>query len=102
MTQLGHKHIDVLKMDIEGAEYDVIENILSAQLPITQILIEFRKFLSKKQSAPCRQEVGTGRFCMLLLSKLQVHLNVHILANTRSGGIKINVVVEAVNHRLGL
>ena len=44
MTQLGHKHIDVLKMDIEGAEYDVIENILSAQLLITQILIEFRKF----------------------------------------------------------
>lgn len=41
MTQLGHKHIDVLKMDIEWAEYDVIENILSAQLPITQILIEF-------------------------------------------------------------
>lgn len=23
-TELGHTHIDVLKMDIEGAEYDVL------------------------------------------------------------------------------
>ena len=28
MNELGHKLIDVLKMDIEGSEYDVIENIL--------------------------------------------------------------------------
>lgn len=41
MLQLGHQHIDVLKMDIEGSEYDVIENILNSDIPITQILIEF-------------------------------------------------------------
>jgi FkbM family methyltransferase len=41
MKELGHKHIDVLKMDIESAEYDVIENILNAKISITQILIEF-------------------------------------------------------------
>ena len=28
-------------MDIEGAEYNVIENILSSKLQINQILIEF-------------------------------------------------------------
>jgi hypothetical protein len=39
--ELGHTHIDVLKMDIEGAEYDVIENILNSKISITQILIEF-------------------------------------------------------------
>ena len=41
MKELGHTYIDVLKMDIEGAEYDVIENILNNKIPITQILIEF-------------------------------------------------------------
>ncbi len=41
MNKLNHKHIDVLKMDIEGSEYDVIENILSSKISITQILIEF-------------------------------------------------------------
>ena len=41
MQELGHKHIDVLKMDIEGAEYDVIENVLKDNISITQILIEF-------------------------------------------------------------
>ncbi|MCL6293416.1 FkbM family methyltransferase [Jejuia spongiicola] len=38
---LGHKKIDLLKMDIEGAEYDVIESILKSDVVIDQILIEF-------------------------------------------------------------
>ena len=41
MSELGHKHIDVLKMDIEGSEYDVIEDILNSNISITQILVEF-------------------------------------------------------------
>ena len=41
MNELGHQHIDVLKMDIEGSEYAVIENILDAKISMTQILIEF-------------------------------------------------------------
>ena len=35
------KHIDILKMDIEGSEYDVIDSILSLDIVIKQILIEF-------------------------------------------------------------
>jgi FkbM family methyltransferase len=41
VTGLGHKRIDVLKMDIEGAEYRVLESILSAAIPIDQIVVEF-------------------------------------------------------------
>ncbi|NHF61389.1 FkbM family methyltransferase [Flavobacteriaceae bacterium TP-CH-4] len=41
MSELGHTHIDVLKMDIEGAEYEVINNIMNSDVSITQILIEF-------------------------------------------------------------
>ena len=41
MQQLNHKKIDVLKIDIEGAEYEVIDNILSENIDIVQILVEF-------------------------------------------------------------
>ena len=41
MTQLGHDRIDLLKMDIEGAEYDVIEDLVASQLDIRQLLVEF-------------------------------------------------------------
>lgn len=41
MGELGHDHIDLLKLDIEGAEYEVIEELeLSATRP-GQILVEF-------------------------------------------------------------
>lgn len=43
--ELGHKRIDVLKMDIEGAEYGVIDDLLAGQIPIRQILMEFHHHL---------------------------------------------------------
>ncbi len=41
MQRNGHSHIDLLKLDIEGCEYDVIESILEHRLPISQIAVEF-------------------------------------------------------------
>jgi len=41
MRDLGHSKIDVLKMDIEGSEYAVIEDMQRASIYPTQILIEF-------------------------------------------------------------
>ena len=41
MKELGHKQIDILKMDIEGAEYDVIKDIHDSDIRPRQILIEF-------------------------------------------------------------
>jgi FkbM family methyltransferase len=41
MQDLSHKHIDILKMDIEGAEYDVIDFIIENNISIKQILVEF-------------------------------------------------------------
>jgi FkbM family methyltransferase len=41
MRELGHDHIDVFKMDIEGAEYDVISDIGNSGPRPTQILVEF-------------------------------------------------------------
>ena len=41
MEMLGHNQIDLLKMDIEGAEYGVIENMLAEGVPVRQLLVEF-------------------------------------------------------------
>ena len=47
MDELGHDHIDVLKMDIEGEEYRVIHDIIDSGIFPTQICMEFHeRFLS--------------------------------------------------------
>lgn len=41
MKELGHDHVDLLKMDIEGAEYEVIEDMLADDIRPVQVLVEF-------------------------------------------------------------
>jgi FkbM family methyltransferase len=41
MDMLGHDWIDVLKLDIEGAEYEVLADVLGESVPVGQILVEF-------------------------------------------------------------
>lgn len=40
MKELGHSHIDYLKLDIEGAEYQVIDELITANLDIKLMYIE--------------------------------------------------------------
>lgn len=39
--KLGHDRIDMLKMDIEGAEYEVLDGLLESPVLPTQLLVEF-------------------------------------------------------------
>lgn len=41
LKKLGHDRVDILKMDIEGAEYKAIPDILASGAQIKQMLIEF-------------------------------------------------------------
>ena len=41
MRELGHERIDVLKMDIEGAEYAVIDDLVANNIRPRQLLLEF-------------------------------------------------------------
>ncbi len=41
MLQNGHDHIDLLKLDIEGSEYAVIDDLLARRLSVTQLCVEF-------------------------------------------------------------
>jgi FkbM family methyltransferase len=47
-----HTRIDILKIDIEGAEYAVIEDIVREKISVAQLLVEFHHRLSS---------VGTNR-----------------------------------------
>jgi FkbM family methyltransferase len=38
---LGHDHINLLKIDIEGAEYDVLADMLDSGVTVDQLLVEF-------------------------------------------------------------
>lgn len=40
LKQLGHSHIDVLKLDVEGTEFDCIPDLLQSGIEIGQLLIE--------------------------------------------------------------
>lgn len=52
MKMLGHDKVHLLKMDIEGAEYSVLADLLSCGLCPDQILVEFHHRW---------KEVGTGK-----------------------------------------
>ncbi len=41
MTELDISSIDILKMDIEGAEYEVIDDLLNSGVQVYQLLVEF-------------------------------------------------------------
>jgi len=41
MLELGWNHIDLLKIDIEGLEYEVLRHILKNQVRVQQICVEF-------------------------------------------------------------
>ncbi len=41
MTELGHEQINLLKMDVEGAEYDIIDNMIESKIRPAQLLVEF-------------------------------------------------------------
>jgi FkbM family methyltransferase len=57
MNKLGHQHIDVLKMDIEGAEYQVIESVLNSSVSVDQILIEFHDRFIENEKSKSRQAI---------------------------------------------
>jgi len=43
MNELGHRKIDLLKIDMEGAEYKVIESIIEDRLDIGVIFVEHKE-----------------------------------------------------------
>jgi len=49
-SDLGHSKIDLIKMDIEGFEYDVLNEAFFG-MPVRQLLVEFHHFLPQCSNA---------------------------------------------------
>lgn len=41
LEQNQHQQIDLLKIDIEGSEYEVIDDLIQHKIPVRQLLVEF-------------------------------------------------------------
>ena len=50
MEEHNHRHIDLLKIDIEGAEIEVLEQMLLDNIKPTYLLVEFDLYLKRKDS----------------------------------------------------
>jgi len=50
MSNRGDTAIDLLKMDIEGFEYDIIDQILAERIPVRQLCVEFHAWLRPRQT----------------------------------------------------
>lgn len=69
--QLGHDRVDLLKMDIEGAEYAVIESLLCSALRPPQVLIEFHhrhKGIGKQRTIAAIQAMQAAGYAIFYVS----------------------------------
>jgi FkbM family methyltransferase len=60
LNRLGHSRLDVLKMDIEGAEYSVLQNILASHslAKPRQLLVEFHHWMHPFSVADTRKTLA--------------------------------------------
>jgi hypothetical protein len=73
MEKNKHKYIDILKMDIEGAEYDVIDDLLRSEIEIHQLLIEFHhRFpsLGIKKTRQAVEKLRNAGFALFNVSQI--------------------------------
>lgn len=41
MDELGHERIDLLKLSVEGSEYEIVKDLLGKRLPVRVLCVEF-------------------------------------------------------------
>lgn len=41
VKELGHSRLDILKIDVEGSEYPILEDVCLKGIPVSQIAVEF-------------------------------------------------------------
>jgi len=57
MEEMGHTKIDVLKMDIEGSEFDVIDDIIKSRVDFEQLCLEIHQRFFKNGKTIVRKMI---------------------------------------------
>ncbi len=57
LDMLGHDKIDVLKMDVEGAEYAVLDDLVKSDIEVHQLLVEFHHMFPNVSVSQTRNAV---------------------------------------------
>lgn len=71
MKELGHDDIHIIKMDVEGAEYDVIHDMSKSDIRPEQILVEFHhRFpsIGIKKTKEAIERIGSMGYCLFSVS----------------------------------
>ncbi len=71
MREFNHHQLDVLKMDIEGSEYAVLEGVMNSELRPVQLMIEFHhRFpgLEVSQTEDCIQALREQGYALAHIS----------------------------------
>jgi len=56
--ELGSSQIDLLKMDVEGFEYDILRNMIEEKIIPKQLLVEFHHFFASRSNADTEQTIA--------------------------------------------
>ena len=87
MQELGHTHIDVLKLDVEGSEYQFLESAIDAYdcPPVAQMSIEWHHY-----SFDPRYGGGSSREMNAIVTYLHDRCNVQTYQGEDDGGYCLN------------
>jgi FkbM family methyltransferase len=55
MSELGHERVDLLKLSVEGSEYEIVGDVLRKQLPVGVMCVEFAQ---PSPLGPIRKQIG--------------------------------------------
>ena len=58
MKELGHDHIELLKLDVEGSEYAILEHLLSRKIFPRQVAVEFHDWLFPGLGGKTRETIA--------------------------------------------
>ena len=78
MAELGHGRVDILKMDIEGGEYEVLADMLATRLDVRQVLVEFHHNLRAipfARTAAALQALGAAGYRLFHVSERGLELS---------------------------
>ena len=82
MKQLGHDAIDLIKMDIEGSEYAVLDEICQKNIKVGQILVEYHHHFSEIQVRKTKNSVKNSmkqdiKYSMFQRMAMKFHSFIH-------------------------